>query len=247
MIEPEGEPLRLDPSRWRINMVSRGATQVQATIPAHCRKNKLHPANPNPLSVVKYDYDHTINSTIYICHEMGHALADELIRDKHPKKRGNMPLHMEEFQAYIFQHIIYDSLKDNPDKAIREVAKKHYDATMGSLIARLRDYDAKAQKDNIHSRPPGFIIARGVVDYLSKPEVSAAERANVLGLIFGTEGKTNLIQVLDRIGIQDKGGVKVMVTDVMDKFMKDIAPAASLRQSSRPAIAASNKTKPVHL
>jgi hypothetical protein len=104
-------------SRWQIAFVPRGKTRTQNTVPADS------PANPNPRSVIQYDYDNSINSTVYIGHELGHGIADELIRGKDNKKFGDNPLNLDELQAYVSQSIVYDYLRPKPP---RDTSRPHW-------------------------------------------------------------------------------------------------------------------------
>jgi hypothetical protein len=204
-------------SRWQIAFVPRGKTRTQNTVPADS------PANPNPRSVIQYDYDNSINSTVYIGHELGHGIADELIRGKDNKKFGDNPLNLDELQAYVSQSIVYDYLRHNPDHHIAQAAERHFQATLAQHIHYLR-----GETGNPHLRGASFILGRGIEQYLA--QLPKAKRGELLDTVFGKNGPTDIIDILGCMGIKDKTGVQAMAK----KVMAELTPASP--PQSKPAV-----------
>lgn len=86
--------------------------------------------NDKPFAIIDFDYNNTIGSVIYLAHELGHAIADDLQRDAGNSYKAN-PAHMAETQAYLIQNIIYDYLKAHPDKNIAAAAESYFTGDMG--------------------------------------------------------------------------------------------------------------------
>lgn len=83
--------------------------------------------------IIDFDYDHTIQSTIYLAHELGHAIADDYQREAGHDFETN-PTHMIETQAYLVQNIVYNHLKDHPDKNIATAAERYAATEMARNI-----------------------------------------------------------------------------------------------------------------
>lgn len=127
-IEDVNSPVTEDDSRWRLRETAPGQARIMRCLPANSAANAYDPANPNPHAVIQYEHDGTINSTVYLAHELGHAIADDYINES--PKSGENPKNLDEFQAYFIQNIVYDHLKKNPDPAIARAAQQHFTATM---------------------------------------------------------------------------------------------------------------------
>ncbi|MBI1214247.1 MAG: hypothetical protein GC185_00345 [Alphaproteobacteria bacterium] len=119
-----------DESRWRIRHVESGKMHIMRCLEAGSEATEWDPANPNAKAVIQFEYDDSINSTIYLAHELGHAIADDYIRAPDGQKFGDNPKHMDEFQAYVVQNIVYDHLMKSDDPAVAKAAKEQFDATM---------------------------------------------------------------------------------------------------------------------
>jgi len=74
-------------------------------------------------AVIDFDYNGGIGATIYLAHELGHAIADDYQNDAGHSYKDN-PKHMEETQAYFVQNIIYDHLKKQDDPKIAKAAEQ---------------------------------------------------------------------------------------------------------------------------
>jgi len=79
--------------------------------------------NPENHPIIDFDYDHTIQSTVYLAHELGHAIADDYQREAGHDFETN-PTHMIETQAYLVQNIVYQHLKSHPDQNIALAAQR---------------------------------------------------------------------------------------------------------------------------
>jgi hypothetical protein len=75
----------------------------------------------------------SINDPVMLAHELGHAIADDYIRE-HGLTDADQKKHMVETQAYFVQHILYDHLRQHPDQDIATAATRHYTATMSRNI-----------------------------------------------------------------------------------------------------------------
>ncbi len=89
--------------------------------------------NPESHPIIDLDYDHTIQSTVYLAHELGHAIADDYQREAGNDFETN-PTHMIETQAYLVQNIVYNHLKSHPDKNIATAAQRFSTAEMTKNI-----------------------------------------------------------------------------------------------------------------
>ncbi len=83
--------------------------------------------NPEPYAIIELEYDGTMNSLVYLAHELGHAIADDYGHEAGHSYRNN-PEHMQETQAYFVQSILYDHLSRIPELA--QAAEQHFTATM---------------------------------------------------------------------------------------------------------------------
>lgn len=68
--------------------------------------------NPEPHAIVDFEYDGTPHSIVWLAHETGHAVADDIQRENGHSFRDFSTGEMEE-QAYFLQHIVSGYLKDN--------------------------------------------------------------------------------------------------------------------------------------
>ena len=89
--------------------------------------------NPESHPIIDLDYDHTIQSTVYLAHELGHAIADDYQREAGNDFETN-PTHMIETQAYLVQNLVYNHLKSHPDKNIATAAQRFSTAEMTKNI-----------------------------------------------------------------------------------------------------------------
>jgi hypothetical protein len=79
--------------------------------------------------VIDFDYDGTVAAVVYLAHELGHALADESQLKAGHSFRDN-PVHMQEVQAYVVQHIVLDQLREHSDPSIRAAATSQFSSDM---------------------------------------------------------------------------------------------------------------------
>ncbi|MEZ0261016.1 MAG: GNAT family N-acetyltransferase [Alphaproteobacteria bacterium] len=90
--------------------------------------------NPGKQAVIDFQYDGTMKSVVYLAHELGHAVADDMQNKSGHSYRDN-PQHMQEVQAYLVQSIVTQALRDNPDPAIARAAQQHFSHEIGKQTA----------------------------------------------------------------------------------------------------------------
>jgi hypothetical protein len=125
-----------DPARWNLQEVPAGECRMMRSRPAGSQGDQYNPPNPLPHSVIDYEFDGTIDGLIYLAHEVGHSIADDYAREAGGSYQ-NTPGHLNEFQAYLPQQIIYDSLMLSSDPETAEAAKRQYLATMATSLYNL--------------------------------------------------------------------------------------------------------------
>jgi hypothetical protein len=246
-IEGINEPLVRNDSQWRLREVDKGKTHIMRSLAADSERSELDPPNKNPHAVIQYEFDKTINSLIYIAHELGHSIADAWIRDEHGRKTGDNPKHMDEFQAYIVQSIIYEALKKSSDPDIARAARQHFNETAAQSLEQIPgavqalDKQAttagnaasawvkpdKKLEDRIaglHSRPVSFLLAAALVQQMMGKD--AETRDKFLGVALGREGATNLSQVLDIAGVKTSADMQALAAEAISPAApKQTAPA----------------------
>ena len=100
-----------------------------ATPASHINPDFPRDDNPEAFAIIDYEYDQTISGTIYLAHELGHAIADDYQNEAGFSYRDN-PTHMNETQAYLTQHIAYDYLRNHSDTEISNAADIEYQKEM---------------------------------------------------------------------------------------------------------------------
>lgn len=119
------EEILSDPAR--MNITEQNGRMMQCR-PANSEIPGME--NDKPFAIIDFDYNGTIGSTIYLAHELGHAIADDLQRAAGHGYKGT-PAHMFETQAYLVQNIIYDHLKAHADPNIACAAESYFNGDMG--------------------------------------------------------------------------------------------------------------------
>lgn len=125
-----------DPARWNLQEVAPGTARMMRSRPAESPGDEYNPPNPLSHSVIDYDFDGTIDAVVYLAHEVGHSIADDYAREAGGSFR-NTPGHLNEFQAYLPQQILYGSLMQNPDPEIAEAGRRQYLATIATSLYNL--------------------------------------------------------------------------------------------------------------
>jgi len=153
--------------------------------------------NDKPYATIHLDYDGTINSVIYLAHELGHAIADDI-----QVERGNNfldnPAHMEEVQAYFIQHIVRMDLEKNENPEIAQAAKAQY----AQEFNQYKSYYETATGDNdtvLHGRPPAFTIASAIAERLTNAPNLREYGSQVL---LGAYGPADISKTLAVSGIE---------------------------------------------
>lgn len=68
--------------------------------------------NPTDHAIIDFEYDGSPRSIVWLAHELGHAIADDVQRENRHSFRDFSTGEMEE-QAYFVQHIVSQHIKDN--------------------------------------------------------------------------------------------------------------------------------------
>jgi len=61
--------------------------------------------NPNNYAIIDFEYDGSPRAIVWLAHELGHAIADDIQRENGHNFRDFSPAEMEE-QAYLIQHVV---------------------------------------------------------------------------------------------------------------------------------------------
>lgn len=147
-----------DPARLNIRDVPPGNCKVMQCRPAESTIEGAE--NPLPYAVIDYEYDHTIGTAIYLAHELGHAIADDYLRESGHSYRDT-PVHMIETQAYLVQHIVYDALKTHTDP---EIASQTRNFAVGDMFRNIYDLSLSlASMDALHASQNGQTINPAVI------------------------------------------------------------------------------------
>ncbi|MEZ0226168.1 MAG: GNAT family N-acetyltransferase [Alphaproteobacteria bacterium] len=124
-----------NPERWRIRNVPDGETAVVMRSIAAGTPQGRDPANPNRHAVIDFEFDKSMNSVVYMAHELGHAVADDWLQQGGKFKATANPAHMAETQAYFTQNILYDYIRKHPElnekyPGITDAAESHFQKTL---------------------------------------------------------------------------------------------------------------------
>lgn len=126
-ILPEGlaTPLRAavdDLARWELSRVS------QEMVGGHCmpRTNALKRGG-HCLSeaVIVYKYGETVDDPIYMAHELGHLVSDDLLNAAGFNYLA-APEHIVEIPAFFAQHLMYEFLMHHGPRHLRPAASAHF-------------------------------------------------------------------------------------------------------------------------
>ena len=111
--------------------------------------------NPNPYAIIHYRYDNTISDAVYLAHELGHLIADDLAVQSgmHPKS------HMFEIQGFLTQNILYDYLINHqPDGELQEAAREHFNAEITRAIYTLPKALGALHAERVVERNNGNVL-----------------------------------------------------------------------------------------
>ncbi len=198
-------------ARWDITAVPPGQSRLMRTLPASSTASRYDPANPYAQAVIEFEFDGTLNSVVYMAHEIGHAIADDYGREAGHSYRDN-PSHLPETQAYLLQHVMYDYLIDGQgDAEIAASARQHSGATLRDAIMRL------PQESEMEDRPMSLLVALGLHDRLQ--DASPFARRLASEALLGRTGPKNINEVLAIAG--------VMTETDLEQFAQQAIRAAS--------------------
>lgn len=158
------------------------AIGIEPPAPEALREEFRQFDNPEDYAVIDYEYDGTLDGLVYLAHELGHALADDLQREAGFTHRDN-PGHIEEVQAYIIQHAVYQHLTCNPsiNSDLADAAEAHYTHTLREQVHTFARH-ASGSPD-LHYRPISFILAGTLFNVASQSRATADQE-----LLLGTLG-----------------------------------------------------------
>ncbi len=195
-------------ARWDIRPVPAGQCQLMRCLPAESPQQEYDmggagkfydPANPHKQAVIEYQFDGTIDAVVHMAHEMGHAIADDYQREAGHSYRDN-PQHMQETQAYLTQHILYDHLRRHPDRTIAQAVDQHFTVTMAGSLRDMSD------NERLHVRPMGLLTALGIVDHLKEQDLRTKQRTSET--LLGRQGPKGINEVLATAGIERAGDME---------------------------------------
>ena len=156
------------PGRWRLKQVEPGKCAIQSCRPAESKEIKqasvppgdyYTPGNAKAVAMIDYEFDGTINSVIYLAHELGHAIADDSVRENLRTDLSN-PSHLKEIQAYLVQTLVTNHL--NHESGIKAAA----DSYGMEMRSNLQNLAASGKIVGADSRPINFLVASGLAEIL---------------------------------------------------------------------------------
>lgn len=118
-----------DHNRWKLKSVDAGEA-------GGCCHSANCETNPQPYAIIVYNYDGTINDSVYIAHELGHLIADDYVQAAgftHPDEKR----HVLEVQGFFTQSILYNYLMTHPDLSLRQAADSHFIGEITSSLYAL--------------------------------------------------------------------------------------------------------------
>jgi len=183
-----------NPARWRLREVPPEQARVMRSLPAESQQTKFNPVNPNPYAVIEYDFDGTMDGVVYMAHELGHAIADDCIREAGYTYR-HVPQNLAETQAYFVQNIVYDYSSHHPEATIAAAAKQHFVTTVRDYLHTIADADL-----SMHGRPMSMVTGLSIFN-LSK-EQDADKRRKIIETLLGRQGPKNITQILAEAGVE---------------------------------------------
>ena len=101
--------------------------------------------NPEDYAIIDFEYDGTARSIIWLAHETGHALADDVQRENGHSFRDFSAGEMEE-QAYFIQHIVSRYVREHMPETV-VAADEHRQDDLGESILKM-SFDRAAQFTN---------------------------------------------------------------------------------------------------
>lgn len=197
-----------DGVRWRVAQVSPDKTFMMRSLAANSPASELGPANNHPYAVIDYHFDGTLNSVIYLAHEVGHTIADDYVREA-GFTNFDVPKHMKETQAYFVQHIMYDYLSKHPDHSTAVAAQQHFTDTMSKSARLFLGNDA----DLIHDRPLGVFTSASVFNLALEQDEHA--RAQTIEAMLGRQGPKNISEVMKTVGITNQNDMELLAHAVI--------------------------------
>lgn len=215
-----------DTSRWRIRQIEKVEPvgfQLMRCVPAKAQRSELLPNNPHDHAVIQMEFDGSLNSMVYLAHELGHAIADDYQREKGNSYKSN-PKHLTETHACLVQNILYAYLQDHEDPEIRAASYQHFRQTMSENLSELPD------PQRTHDRPMSILTAASLVNELSShaPEI----RRNTGEMLLGRHGPTGLTDIFEAANIQTQEDID----NLAQLTVRNIQSGISLTGAAQPAV-----------
>lgn len=191
--------------RWRIAQTSPDKAFMMRSLPAEIPASEFNPANNYPYSVIDFHFDGSINSLVYLAHEVGHSIADDTMRAAGYTRTDAM-CDIDEIQAYFVQKIATDYLGRSPDPAIAKSARTRAEASWGKSFLTTRS--ANQQSATGCSAPAversiSFYYASELCDFARKQD--AESRRNITELLMGRQGPKDISEILEQAGMLKPG------------------------------------------
>jgi hypothetical protein len=214
-------------THWNLQPVPPGQCQLMRCLPAESEKSQYDPANPHPYAVIEFQYDCTIDSVVYMAHEIGHAIADDYGLEAGHTYQDN-PSHIKEMQAYLVQHIIHDHLQNHTDPSIADAASSQFKSTMRKSIQDLPD------NSGMEERPMSLLTSLGFYNHIKDMKVEDKRQASEN--LLGRHGPKNINQVLAEADIKDPAVIKSWAEKTVDTVFgkKTNQPDTGFRSLPRP-------------
>ncbi len=195
-------------SRWRIEQVRAGKCKMMRSRAAGSTPTAFDPGNPGVKAVIDYQFDSTLDTVVYLAHELGHSIADDNLQKGGTYKAGDNKGHMQETQAYYVQNIFYGYLQKHAAELEKNHAgfsaalKTHLHETLEPNISLLREENVA----RLHSRPMGILAARGVYNVAEK--AAPEEREKITSAIMLENAPTDIVDVLATAGIRNAAQIE---------------------------------------
>jgi hypothetical protein len=193
------------PVQWRLEKsdpVPEGGDMIQRTLRANNPNGDL--PNPNPYTVIDFQFDGTMESLVYIAHELGHAIADGNLQRDGKNKASDSPIHMEETQAYFVQNILYGYISRHPEledkyPGIVQASSDHLANAMKKQYKLYLSPDYN-KNERIHYRLGALLSGMGL--YNAARDATPAIRKKAINAVLCGEGPKNIVQAFAAAGIK---------------------------------------------
>lgn len=185
--------------------------------------------NPEEFAIIDFQYDGTIDSLVYLAHEVGHAIADDEIREAgYVHQDTHTDIH--EKQAYFAQTILYTRIADNPDappEIVRGV-QDHFRDLLASSIDGL--------PDNIDSGLRTEDFLSGVAILQVAEEQDDSERRHISLSLLGAHGPKTSADIREATNLNELSAIKSRAENTLSTLSEETLIAASDDQALKAAV-----------